>query len=215
MRQSILLKILMVLVSVAAIGGAVVWGVAWSAEVRGETAAEEADARVEGMPETLADAVPEAGAVPSAQDLAGYLGGLRAEDYARYTHPRYGFSFTYPEEFILGTAVWGEEDVTDLWLARYRLGMRVTVRPIEGSEEILADLTSLPAAFDAEPPQGADGGAVAWVVQNEPSPGKHTYTMWFAHGDQLYHIQLHAPDVDVLEPWALGFVSSSFSFPAH
>jgi hypothetical protein len=203
MRQSIVLKSFLIVGAMAAIGGAVVWGVAQSAEVRGSSEV------------AVQEAVPEATTVPSAQDLAGYLGNLRAEDYARYTHPRYGFSFTYPEEFILGTAVWGEEDVTDLWLARYRLGMRVTVRPIEGSEEILADLTSLPADFNAEPPQGADGGAVAWVAQHEPSPGKHTYTMWFAHEDQLYHIQLRAPNLDVLEPWALGFVSSSFSFPAH
>ena len=150
------MKVFIGLAALAAIGGAVVWGVAQSTEVRGETA----------MPAEL-QAVPAGGAVPSAEDLAGYLGGLRADDYTRYTHPRYGFSFTYPKEFILATAIWGEEDVTDLWLAPYRLGIRVTVRPIEGQEELLAYLTSLPADYDAEPPQGADGGAVAWVAQDE------------------------------------------------
>jgi hypothetical protein len=158
------LKLFIILVALAAAGGAGVWGFAQSTEVRGDTA----------MPAEL-HAVPAAGAVPSAQDLAGYLGGLRAGDYTRYTHPRYGFSFTYPKEFILGTVTWREEDVTDLWLAPYRLGIRVTVRPI----------------------------------------GKHTYTMWFAHEDQLYTIRLHTPDIDVLEAWARGFVSSSFSLPSQ
>ncbi len=195
-----------------AIGGAVVWGFAQSAEVRGETATGEAVARVDGVPEIVPEAAHQTEAVagPSVQDLADYFSNLRADNYARYTHPRYGFSFMYPKDFTLETAVWGAEDVTDLWFARERLSMRVTVRPIEGSGEILADLATVPADFEAEPPEGADGGAVAWVAADEPYPGKHTYTMWFAHENHLYQIQLHAPDLDVLENWAQGFMHGNF-----
>jgi hypothetical protein len=117
------------LLALAAIGGVVVLGLTQSTDVRGasETAVQEAVAHAEGVPETLADAVPEAGGVPSAQDLAEYLASLRADDYTTYTHPTLGYAFRYPKDFTLMTQLDPQEDIALLGHPRLPLGVRVTV----------------------------------------------------------------------------------------
>jgi hypothetical protein len=200
-------KTFIIILALAAIGGAGVWGLAQSTEVRGETA----------MPAVL-HAVPAAGAVPSGQDLARYLNGLREADYTTYTHPVYGFSFAYPRAFTFVTTQTMHLDETFVRHPRLPLAISINVRPIEGSEAsetLVASVTSLPADYDAEPPEGADGGAVALMAQDDPYPGQYTRYFWFAYQDHLYEIQMHAPDRELLEPWARQFLYTDFTLPAQ
>jgi hypothetical protein len=211
MRQTIVLKTFLIVAAMAAIGGAVVWGVAQSPEVRGssEVAVQEAAAHVEGVPEMLADAVPEAGAVPSAQDLAEYLGHLRAEDYTTYTHPTLGYAFRYPKDFTLMTQLDPQEDIALLGHPRWPLGVRVTVLPMD--PELFAYLSALHEDYDWEAPEGAESTAVRWLDEGTPYPGRWRGNVWFVHHGRLVEILMEAPDRDLVESWMGKFVRTDLT----
>jgi hypothetical protein len=206
MRQSIIVKSFIILVAgMAVVGGVVFLGLRASPEVRGE------------ITPTIS---PSLDSSPGGGEAATYLRDLRADDYTTYTHPVYGFSFAYPRAFEFFTTQTVGLDETSVYHPRLPLGINVYVRPLEGnedSEKLVAYLTSLPAEYDADPPEGADGGAAALAAQDDPYPGQYTRYFWFAHQDHLYEIQLHAPDRELLELWAQAFVYSDFTLtrPAH
>jgi hypothetical protein len=207
MRQSIVLKLFIIIVAGVAAGGAMVWGFVQSKEVRGESAG------VAGP-----GAVPEAATTLREEDAAGYFARLRADDYTTYTHPGYGFSVDVPKEFERFRTTTADKDHTVFRHPRLPLGINVYVRPVEGSEESetrVAFVTSLSADYDAEPPEGADGEAAALMAQDDPYPGQYTWYFWFAYQQQLYEIQLHAPDRELLEFWARQFLYSDFTLPSQ
>jgi hypothetical protein len=205
MRQSIVLKTLIILVAGVAVGGAAFVGFRHTSEVRGE------------IPPTIS---PPLDSSPGGGEAGAYLASLRAGDYTTYTHPVYGFSFAYPRAFEFFTTQTVGLDETFVRHPRLPLGIDVYVRPIEGDEESetrVAFVTYLSADYDAEPPEGADGGAAMLMALDDPSPGQYTRYFWFAHQDHLYEIQLHAPDRELLELWARQFLYSDFTLtrPAH
>jgi len=203
MKQSNIMKSFVIIAAVAAIGGAVVWGVAQSAEVRGSM---ETPAVSEAA---VAEAVPEATTFPSAQDLAGYLGNLRAEDYARYTHPTLGYAFRYPKDFTLMTQLDPQEDIALLGHPRWPLGVRVTVLPMD--PELFAYLSALPEDYDWEAPEGAESTAVRWLDEVTPYPGRWRGNVWFVHHGRLVEILMEAPDRDLVESWMGKFVHTDLT----
>jgi hypothetical protein len=202
MRQSILLKLFIIIVGVSAVGGAVVLGLARSTEVRGNT--------------VLQRVVPEE-STPAPERAVDYLFELDAEDYATYTHPAYGFSFRYPKDFDLLTASWEDEEVVDLYHPTLPLGIRVSTRPFDPHGELFAALASLPDEYDMEAPEGADSTAVGWIDQDTPAPGEHRSAYWFVAHDRIFEITMTAPDLAWLETWMREFVSDAFRLmpPAH
>ena len=140
----------------------------------------------------------------SEEDPGGYLRDLREDDYPTYTHLVYGFSFAYPREFEFFTTQTMHLDEALVRHPRLPLAISINVQPIEGSvesETLVAYVTSLPADYDAEPPEGAGGGAAALAAPDDAYLGQYTRYFWFTYQDHLYEIQLHAPDLELLEPW--------------
>jgi hypothetical protein len=166
--------------------------------------------------------MPEAATVPSAdtrieEDPASSHRDRRAGDYTTYPHPVYGFALAYPRQFDLFTTHTMDLDETVVRHPRLPLGSNGYVRPMDGSEAReprLAFVTSLPAGCDAEPPEGADGGA-ALMALDDPSPGQYTRSCWFASQDHVYALQLHAPDIAWLELRARPSRYSAFTLPAR
>jgi hypothetical protein len=99
MRQSILFKVFILLVAMAAVGGDAFLGFRHTSEVRGDTKVQE----LGGAPHHAPQTTP----TPDARDGRADMLSLQPEDFATYTHPRYGFSFRYPKDFILSNAVVG------------------------------------------------------------------------------------------------------------
>jgi hypothetical protein len=185
-----------------AVSGGVVLGLRASPEVRGEI---------------TPPISPPLDSSPGSGEAATYLRDLRVGDYTTYTHPGYGFSFAYPRAFEFFTTQTVGLDETFVRHPRLPLGINIYVRPAEGSEESetrVAFVTSLSADYDAEPPEGAEGGAAALMAQDDPYPGQYTRYFWFAYQQHLYEIQLHAPDRELLEFWARQFLYSDFTLPS-
>jgi hypothetical protein len=217
MRQYIRLKSMMLLVGVAVIGGAAFVGLRHANDVRGDVGALEA---AHGIEREATPAIsPQTAGVPSpgGGEADTYLRDLREGDYTTYTHPVYGFSVDVPKEFELFRTTTADKDHTLFRHPRLPLALEINVRPLEGREEsetLRAYLRSLSDAYDAEPPEGADGKAAAVMAPDDPYPGQYTRYFWFAHQQHLYDIQLHAPDRELLELWARGFLSSDFTLPS-
>jgi hypothetical protein len=213
MRQSIVLKLCIVFAGVATMGGAVVWGLTQNKEVRGssETAVQEPIPRADGAPETLKPAHEET------EDWHAYMLGLRAEDYATYTHAVQGFSFDYPKAFALLPATWEDEEVIDLYHPTLPLGIRVSVHPFDPNGEVFADLAAIPEEYELEPPEGAQRWAVGWIDQDVPAPRQHRSVYWFRAHDRLFNIQLMAPDVEWLQLWMRQVAHTDFTLtqPSH
>jgi hypothetical protein len=205
MKQSILLKIFIVLAGVAAIGGAVVWGSS-EVEVRGssETAVQEVVARAEGVPGPVAPAREET------EDWRAYLLGLEAEDYATYTDPVHGFSFDYPKAFELLPPTWGDEEVMDLYHPTLPLGIRVSVHLFDPHGELVWDLAGIPEEYELEAPEGAQRWAVGWIDEDYNGTGQHRSVYWFRANDRLFEIQMEAPDVEWLQGWMRQVVHTDF-----
>jgi hypothetical protein len=194
MRQSIVLKTFIGLAAMAAIGGAVFLALTASKEVRGETEV------LDAGPETaIQEPVP--AAVGETEDWRAYMLGLDAEDYVTYTDAVLGFSFSYPREFELLPATWEDEEVIDLHHPTLPLGMRVSVHPFDPYGELVADLASIPEAYELEAPEGAQTWAVGWIDEDYNGTGQHRSVYWFRAHNRLFEIQLEAPDVAWLDHW--------------
>jgi hypothetical protein len=196
MRRSIFLKLLIVLVGVAAVGGAVVLGLASSTEVRGDS--------------VLQRVVPEE-STPAPERAVEYLLHLDAEDYTTYTDPVYGFLFRYPKDFELLTASWEDEEVVDLYHPTLPLGIRVSTRPFDPHGELFAALASLPDEYDMEAPEGAQSTAAGWIDADMPVLGEHRSAYYFVAHDRIFEITMIAPDLAWLETWMREFVFDSFT----
>jgi len=202
MRQSILLKLLLFIAWIAAGGVAVFVGLTRSKEVRGDT--------------VLQEVVPEADTSPRGPAV-DYLLQLDAEDYTTYIHPVYGFSFSYPKDFDLLTASWGDEEVVDVYHPTLALGIRVSTQPFDPDSALFADRASLPDDYEVEPPEGAASTAVGWIDTDVPVPGEHRSAYWFVAHDRMFEITMTAPDLAWLDTWMREFVFDSFRLipPAH
>jgi len=204
MKQTILLRLFIVLVGVALVGGAVFAGLARSTEGRGDTAVKQVLGNSGAQ-----EIVPEA-ATPAPDPVVEYRLQLDAEDYTTYTHPVYGFSFRYPKDFDLLTATWGDEEVVDVHHPTLPLSIRVSSRPFDPDGELFAALASLPDDSEREPPEGADSTAVGWIDADVPVPGEHRGAYWFVAHGRIVEITMTAPDLAWLETWMREFVSDAF-----
>jgi hypothetical protein len=198
MKQSIRLKSLVILGGVMAISGVAFVGFRHVSEVRGDTKVHELGGAAHHAPQTTP--------TPDASDGQADMLSLQPEDFATYTHPRYGFSFRYPKDFIVSNALSSEEDVIDLYHPTLPLGIRVSVRPLEMQGALVGELDALPDSYTQEAPKGADSTAVGWIDQDVPYEGDYQAEYWFAKDGRLYEIQLHAQDLEWLEAWLHEFV---------
>jgi len=155
----------------------------------------------------LQEVVPEADTSP--RGPAEYLLHLDAEDFATYTHPVYGFSFSYPKDFDLLTATWGDEEVVDVHHPTLPLAIRVSIQLFDPDGALFAELASLPDDYELEPPEGAESTAVGWIDTDTPVPGEHRSAYWFVAHDRIFEITMTSPDVQSLEAWMREFVSNA------
>jgi hypothetical protein len=202
MRQSILLKSLVIIAGVAAVGVAAFLGFRHTSEVqgKGDIALMAADASAAAS--TLAEA-------------DRFLDDLRAGDYTTYTHPVYGFSIIYPKAFELVRTITADKDRSVFRHPRLPLALEITVYPIPRHPELVSWLAGLPADYYVEAPAGADSTAVGWIDEDHPSPGQYTANVWFAHQDSLYEVLLMAPDPELLQAWKPQVVNTDLTLSAQ
>jgi hypothetical protein len=203
MKQSIVLKLFIVLVGVAAVGGAAFVGFRHANEVRGESGAVQAPAtRATTVVPTRADA----------SEAAHFLLQLRPEDVTQYTDPAYGFTFSYPRAFERSTST--ADGTALVYVAHPTLPLAITIEvsPLVKQVPQVEELKALSADYDQEAPEGVDSNVQAWIDERAVPGAAHRGQMWFARQGFLYQVVLEAPDTDLLESWMHEFLYDNLSF---
>jgi hypothetical protein len=183
MSTSILLKVVMMLGGIAIVGGAVFAGLTTSTEVRGDSVVREV-------------------ATPSSDPVASYLVNLDAEDFSTYTDPVAHVSFAYPRDFTLHIGVNDSPNIENAYVVASHpdlaLGMQLRWWPLPENDDLRDEVFSHSQEHAVEPPEEADGRAVAWIDEEMPEVGQDTAQFWFVREGQLYQVMLWAPsDVGV------------------
>lgn len=78
-----------------------------------------------GLPKTHGS-IPAATAPPAAEAFPDHVLYLEPDDFATYTHPVHGFSFLYPQDYVLLTVVTGEGETVRAVRPLFVAGIEVT-----------------------------------------------------------------------------------------
>ena len=186
----------MMLAGTAAVGGALVLGLRASPEAAGEIAVP--------VQATDTPAVPEAEAVPSAEDrAAAYLHALTTSDLTTYTHPGGAFSFRYPQDFDLLTNSGGDEAFGNVLPPDLPLEIWMAVYP-QGRYAL--DLPEDYETYTWPAPKGAERDAVVFLEQGEAFRGGYRGVIWFDTPGRAFESGCMLPSLDC---WWNGWISFS------
>jgi hypothetical protein len=145
-----------------------------------------------------------------------YYLAILPEDLTTYTHPVYGFSFTYFKDF---TVLEIEDEQSELVLienSAMGMGFQIFITPDEDAspltaERIRHDLPDMPMEEVVEFTL-ADETAAVRFVSHDPGLGEIGET-WFRKEGHVYQLSVVAPDRELQDAW-LREIAANLTFPS-
>ena len=134
------------------------------------------------LPKTHGSA-PAPSPAPDAQDFLAYILYLEPADVTTYTNPVYGFSFPYPQEYVLTTAVTDEGETVRAVSPRFPAGLEV---------EYLGPVVAT----------NADEETFPLIIQRVHPILGPVADAWLSDGQDAYHVRMYGPD----EAWVDGVI---------
>ena len=143
-----------------------------------------------------------------------YYIAQRPEDLATYTHPVYGFSFSYPRDFTVHELEAGEGELVLVENPAMGMGFQLFIVPDDETDPLTAarirrDLPAMPMEEVVEFTLPDETAAVRFV-SHDPALGDVGET-WFRRDGYLFQLSVSAPDRELQDAW-LREITMSMTF---
>jgi hypothetical protein len=155
---------------------------------------------------------------PDAKDeepeIRKYILGLQREDFATYIHPEYGYSFSYPKDFIISTFKGDDSDVVVAEHPKLDFGFQIIAQPAGEEGAITKERISEgdPSIVVENPVEFLiDDETPALRFSSRDDTGRETREIWFIHAGSFYQITLHSAEPGRLDPW-IRMLGTDFRF---